>query len=58
MKTRRELYAELRNKHGITTSAMFHGDLDEEITDEDYELTIKIMTTVFDDLFDAEEVAE
>lgn len=52
MKTRRDAYRELKEKHGITTSSMFHGSLDDPISDEQYDLMIKVMTTVFDELDD------
>ncbi|MGM0215044.1 hypothetical protein [Enterococcus sp. AZ109] len=50
MKARRDAYRKLKEKHGITTSAMFNGGLDDPISDEDYDLIIKIMTSAFDDL--------
>lgn len=50
--TKRDVYKELKEKYGITTSAMFHGDLDEPLTQEQYDLMIKIMTAPFDDTDD------
>lgn len=55
MKTRRDAYQELKEKHGITTSAMFNSGLDEPITDEQYDLMIKVITGAFDDLDDDED---
>lgn len=47
-KTRRNLYEELR-KNGFVTSAMFSSNLDEIMTDEEYERTLKIHLTSFED---------
>lgn len=58
VKTKRDFYRELAERYGITTSAMFHANLDEPISDEDYERKMKIMSSVndlFDDKFDDED---
>ena|GEM_PF-6990395 len=55
VKTKRDFYRELEERYGITTSAMFHANLDEPISDEDYERKLEIMGSV-NDLFDDEDV--
>ncbi|MGM0124701.1 hypothetical protein IGI37_002095 [Enterococcus sp. AZ194] len=55
MRTVRELYKELRDKHGITTSTMFHENLDEEITEETFNWRLKIMSSLFDDIDEEDE---
>lgn len=58
MRTKRDFYRDLKEKHGITTSSMFHDDLDEQISDEDYERKLKFMGSVnnlFDEKFDENE---
>lgn len=40
MKTLRDVFVTLDEEHGIRTSAMFHADLNEQITDEEYQRTI------------------
>lgn len=57
MRTVRELYRELHEKHGITSSSMFHENLNDEMTDEEYNSRLKIMTSVFD-CFDEEDEDE
>lgn len=54
VKTKRDFYRELAERHGITTSAMFHANLDEPISDEEYERKMEIMSSV-NDLFDDED---
>lgn len=53
MKTKREFYRELKEKHGLTTSLMFHENLEEEISDEKYERNMKIWSSLNDDSDDA-----
>lgn len=58
MKTKRDFYRELAERYGITTSAIFHTNLDEQISDEDYERKMEIMGSVndlFDEKFDDED---
>ncbi|MBS7578310.1 MULTISPECIES: hypothetical protein [unclassified Enterococcus] len=45
--TYRDLFIELKEKHGITTSAMFHHDLNETISREKYDSTIELMLKMF-----------
>ena len=52
VRTKRDFYRELAERHGITTSSMFHANLDEPISDEDYERKMEIMSSV-NDLFDS-----
>lgn len=37
MKTRAELFKEVSEKYGIKTTAVFHCDLSEKLTDEEYQ---------------------
>lgn len=37
MKTRAELFKEVDEKYGIKTTAVFHSDLSEKLTDEEYQ---------------------
>ncbi|MGX2944197.1 hypothetical protein [Enterococcus alishanensis] len=55
MPTMRDFYNELYEKHGITTSAMFHVDLDKEITEAEYSSKLKIMSGAFDQLINDED---
>ena len=40
MKKIRDVFVTLDEEHGISTSTMFHVDLNQQITDEEYQRTI------------------
>ena len=52
MKTKRDFYREISQKYGIVTSSMFHENLDEIISDEEYEKKMELTSSI-NDLFDS-----
>lgn len=58
MKTMREFYQELHDKHGIVISSMFHTDLNETLSDEEYDQKMALMVSMdkfFDEKFEDDE---
>lgn len=61
MKTMREFYQELHDKHGIVISSMFHTNLDETLSDEEYDKKMDLMVSMdkfFDEEFEGDEDEE
>lgn len=60
MKTKRDLFKEIYKKYGIQTTAAFHCDLNQEMTDEQYQKELaewkKLSKIDWDDLVDDEGV--
>lgn len=58
MKTKRGLFKEIYEKYGIQTTAAFHCDLNQEMTDEQYQKELeewkKLSEIDWDDLVDDE----
>ena len=48
MKTKRDLFKEIYEKYGIQTTAAFHCDLNQEMTDEQYQKRIGSMEEAFE----------
>lgn len=42
MKTKRDLFDEVYRRYGIQTSARFHVNLDEKMSDEDYQKSLNM----------------
>lgn len=59
MKTKRDLYEEIFEKYGIQTTAAFHCDLNQEMTNEQYQKELstwkKLSEIDWSDLGDDEE---
>lgn len=46
MKTVRDIFVTLDEEHGIQSNSMFHADLDQKITDEEYQRQIDFMVKI------------
>ena len=46
MKTLRDVFVTLDEEHDIRTSAMFYADLNEQITDEEYQRTVDLWVKI------------
>jgi hypothetical protein len=46
MKTKRELFKEIYDKYGLQSGAIFHSNLDEEISDQEYDNQLGLMKKI------------